>query len=170
MGLFDLFRSRRERESAVPGGMSSAESGSVDLTEADGLGALGDAIGQALNGGDANVTMESQVINLQGQGDELRNSILDTLKTHGIDAEKGQSVQIADPAVAQDIFAALSKHGLNPAFMGVDAATYDAIPATAPSLAAGDTITQLERLGKLQEDGVLTAAEFEEQKRKIIGE
>jgi uncharacterized membrane protein YdbT with pleckstrin-like domain len=40
-------------------------------------------------------------------------------------------------------------------------------PQTAPS--APSTTTELERLGKLRDDGVLTQAEFEDQKRKILG-
>lgn len=41
-------------------------------------------------------------------------------------------------------------------------------PAAAPP-AAPSTMSELERLGKLRADGVLTEAEFEEQKKKILG-
>jgi uncharacterized membrane protein YdbT with pleckstrin-like domain len=39
----------------------------------------------------------------------------------------------------------------------------------APPPAAPSTMTELERLAKLRDDGVLTPAEFEEQKKKILG-
>jgi uncharacterized membrane protein YdbT with pleckstrin-like domain len=38
-----------------------------------------------------------------------------------------------------------------------------------PPAAAPSTMTELERLAKLRDDGVLTEAEFEEQKKKILG-
>jgi membrane protein YdbS with pleckstrin-like domain len=38
-----------------------------------------------------------------------------------------------------------------------------------PPAAAPSTTTELERLAKLRDDGVLTQAEFEDQKRKILG-
>ena len=42
--------------------------------------------------------------------------------------------------------------------------------AAAPAPAAqDDTISQLERLGKLKDQGVLTEQEFEDQKAKILG-
>jgi membrane protein YdbS with pleckstrin-like domain len=40
---------------------------------------------------------------------------------------------------------------------------------TGPPPAAPSTMTELERLAKLRDDGVLTQAEFEEQKKKILG-
>jgi hypothetical protein len=43
-------------------------------------------------------------------------------------------------------------------------------PAPAPATAGqDDTISQLERLGKLKDQGVLTEQEFEDQKAKILG-
>jgi hypothetical protein len=38
-----------------------------------------------------------------------------------------------------------------------------------PPPASPSTMTELERLAKLRDDGVLTQAEFEEQKKKILG-
>jgi hypothetical protein len=46
-------------------------------------------------------------------------------------------------------------------------APVQAAPAAAP--AAGDPIEQLERLGELRDKGVLTDAEFEAQKAKLLG-
>ena len=43
---------------------------------------------------------------------------------------------------------------------------YEEAPAAAPS--SGDTIQQLKELGELKSSGVLTEAEFEAQKAKIL--
>jgi membrane protease subunit (stomatin/prohibitin family) len=42
-------------------------------------------------------------------------------------------------------------------------------PAAAPAPAAPDPIEQLEKLGELRDKGVLTEAEFEEQKAQLLG-
>ncbi|MFI6662431.1 SHOCT domain-containing protein [Streptomyces sp. NPDC050523] len=42
-------------------------------------------------------------------------------------------------------------------------------PAAAPSSDMNDKIAQLKQLGELKTQGVLTEAEFEEQKRRILG-
>jgi hypothetical protein len=42
-------------------------------------------------------------------------------------------------------------------------------PTPAPAPAASSAIDDLERLGKLRDAGVLTEAEFEAEKRKILG-
>lgn len=41
-------------------------------------------------------------------------------------------------------------------------------PAPAPSSGGGDTIEQLKQLGELRDAGVLTDAEFEAQKAKVL--
>ncbi len=163
MGLFDFFKNRNERESALPDGMSMSDPSS--------LGALSEALGQSLSGQPAvSISSSQNVVDLQDQGEELRTSILETLKAHGIDAEQGQSVQITDPSVATDIFKTLSEHGLDASHMGMGAAAFGAMPATTEMVTQGDSISQLERLGKLYADGVLTDSEFSEQKRKVLGQ
>jgi membrane protease subunit (stomatin/prohibitin family) len=42
-------------------------------------------------------------------------------------------------------------------------------PAAAPAPAAEDPIEKLAKLGELRDKGVLTEAEFEEQKAKLLG-
>jgi hypothetical protein len=49
------------------------------------------------------------------------------------------------------------------------AAAAAAPPPPLPAAAADDTITQLERLGALKQQGVLTDAEFQAQKTKLLG-
>ena len=43
-----------------------------------------------------------------------------------------------------------------------------AAPAPAPAASADDTLTQLQKLGELKAQGILTDAEFEAQKAKIL--
>jgi hypothetical protein len=44
-----------------------------------------------------------------------------------------------------------------------------AAPPPAPAAPAADPLEQLEKLGQLKEQGILTEAEFEAQKAKILG-
>jgi hypothetical protein len=46
--------------------------------------------------------------------------------------------------------------------------TYDAPPPPAPAAAAPDLVTQLKELAALKDQGVLTDAEFETQKARLL--
>jgi Short C-terminal domain len=178
MGLFDFLRKRRERESAIPGGGSAGDVGDagrpqsagVDLTQIDtsSLGGFAKLFEAALKSGGANVSVTqapAQVMDLQGQGEELRNAILETLRRNGIDAEKGQEVQVTDPGLQQEIFRTLAEHGVD---IGAVAGAVAADPAV--PMGSEDTVAKLERLQRLREQGALTEAEFEQQKRRILGD
>ena len=55
---------------------------------------------------------------------------------------------------------------------GLESEAYAAAPSAAPAAAgaiAPDTITQLQQLGQLHEQGVLTDEEFAQQKAKLLG-
>ena len=143
MGLFDFFKRRRERESAVqlppsagiePAtqsvvGRQVAGGGERDLSSAsfqapglmEGLGALtqlGPLLQQAMAEGNVTVTQgPTQTIDMRGSplGDEIR----EIMRQHGIDPEgQGQSGQSIDAAAFGDmqlqILAALAKHGVDP--------------------------------------------------------
>ena len=183
MGLFDFLRGRRERESALPDGTQmsigepaqteSGQPGQADLSalgDLGQLGGMGEMIRQAASQGHLDVQVNQEppkVMNLQGQGDELRNAILQTLREHGVDARKGDEVKVTDPALQQAIFQTLSQHGVDVSQM----AGGDALEASAaPASGGGDSIGQLERLQKLRDEGVLSEGEFEQQKKKILGE
>jgi hypothetical protein len=159
MGFLDFFRGRRERESAI-----STEA----LPDASGLGGFGKVFEEALRSGGTQMSVSqgaSQVMNLQGQAEDLRQAILETLRRNGIDAVKGQEVQVTDPDLQQQIFKTLAEHGVD---VGAVAGAVAADPAV-PMGGGGDTVSQLERLQRLREQGALTDNEFEEQKRRIIG-
>lgn len=65
---------------------------------------------------------------------------------------------------AQDAAAAPSA----PALPAPPAPAPPAPPAAASALSSADVITQLQQLGQLRESGVLTEAEFETQKTRIL--
>ena len=151
MGIFDFFRRRRERESAV------------DFSE---LGGFAPVVEQATKAGGAQATpalSSAHALDLRGQ-EELRDAVLATLHRHGVDAEKGQQVQVTDAHLQQEIFKTLSEHG-------VDVTTVAEAVASDPAVPMGgeDTVGQLERLQRLRKQGTLTDAEFAQQKRRILG-
>ena len=105
-----------------------------------------------------------QVMNLQSQGDELRKAILDTLRQHGIDADKGDQVQVSRSGCpAGDL------QDPRPARARVDQMQGGSALGAAGSSTEEDSISALERLQRLREQGVLSAEEFERQKTKILG-
>jgi uncharacterized membrane protein YdbT with pleckstrin-like domain len=55
-------------------------------------------------------------------------------------------------------------------YQGETAAPVAAPPTSAPASGAPSTTTELERLAKLRDDGVLTEVEFQAQKAKILGQ
>jgi hypothetical protein len=125
MGLFDFFKRRRERESAVPEAELDAieeqpvvgqqVEGAQQLPEGFDLSQLGSMIQSAIEQG--NVTVEqgpTQTIDMRGSG--LREEILGIMQQHGIDAEGGgqESINAGDyPDMQKQILEALSKHGVN---------------------------------------------------------
>ena len=133
MGLFDFFRNRRQRESALEqaetetdlgtfakpegqdvvgqqvAGAPGFSGGDVDLSQ------LGSMIQSAIEHG--NVTIEqgpSQTIDMRGTG--LREEILGIMQQHGLNPEGGASMNVnaGDYGDMQkQIMDALSKHGVN---------------------------------------------------------
>lgn len=151
MGIFDFFRRRRERESAV------------DFSQTGGFAPV---LEQATKSGGAEVTPElssTHALDLRGQ-EELRDAVLATLRRHGVDAEQGQQVQVTDPHLQQEVFKTLSEHGVDVTAVAGAVASDPAVP-----MGGEDTVGRLERLQRLREQGTLTDAEFEQQKREILG-
>jgi hypothetical protein len=125
MGLFDFFKRRRQRESAIPEAEIQSQDQPVVGQQVEGaqqlpggidLSQLGPMIQSAIAQG--NVTVEqgpAQTIDMRGSG--LREEIVGIMKSHGIDAEAGDaqaSINAGDYGDMQkQILEALSKHGLN---------------------------------------------------------
>lgn len=151
MSIFDFFRRRRERESAI---------------DSSQLGGFAPVLEQAMRSRGAEVTptpSSAHALDLRGQ-EELRDAILATLRRHGIDAAKGQQVQVTDPQLQQEIFKTLSEHGVDVTAVAGAMASDPAVP-----MGGEDTVGRLERLQHLREQGTITGAEFEQQKREILG-
>jgi hypothetical protein len=151
MGIFDFFRRRHERESAI------------DLSQ---LGGYAPVVERATKSGGAEVTptlSSAHALDLRSQ-EELRDAVLATLRRHGVDAEKGQQVQVTDPQLQREIFKTLSEHGVDVTAVAGAVASDPAVP-----MGGEDTVGRLERLQRLREEGALTDAEFEQQKREILG-
>jgi hypothetical protein len=143
VGLFDFFKRRRERESAIPGsspesltrqlkgdgkpigqpvGQAFPQAGpqSVDLTAATDLAGVMAMMQQAFQTGEIQVTQgEKQVIDLRGSG--LREQIMGALEQHGIDPEAAQGGQInaSDvPGLQEQIMQALQDAGVDVGQLG----------------------------------------------------
>lgn len=134
MGLFDFFKRRRERESAIPAdtpesltrelkgdsgpvgqAFPQAAAQSVDLTAATDLAGIMAMMQQAFQSGDIQVTQgENQVIDLRGSG--LRDEIIGALEQHGIDpdAAQGSEINASDrPGLQEQIMQALQDAGVD---------------------------------------------------------
>jgi hypothetical protein len=143
VGLFDFFKRRRERESAIPadtpesvtrqlegddepigqpiGQAFPQESAqTVDLTAATDLAGIMAMMQQAFQSGDIQVTQgENQVIDLRGSG--LRDEIMGALEQHGIDpgAAQGSEIDASDvPGLQEQIMQALQDAGVDVGQLG----------------------------------------------------
>lgn len=154
MGLFDFFRRRSERESALGGPGQSGEAGfSVTSTPAV-------------------VTQSSQTIDATGAMG-LRDDMFEILRRHGIDPEKGQAVSVdasTMPGMADEIQRALAGHGIqipqaNWTPQGTDGIMQMGVPP-----AGADTEDRLRQLTELLQSGLITQEEFNQQRSRIIGD
>jgi hypothetical protein len=98
----------------------------------------------------------------------------------GLIGVAARTAVVAGTATA--VVGGVSRHQANRQQQAAEAAAYEqqqavpmqAAPAPQPSYAPGpavsdDTVAQLERLGKLKQEGILTDEEFAAQKAKILG-
>jgi hypothetical protein len=139
VGLFDFFKRRRERESAIPGGtpeslshqlkgdaepigqaFPQASPQSVDLTAATDLAGIMAMMQRAFESGDIQVTQgKSRVIDLRGSG--LRDEIVSALEQHGIDPNvaQGSEIDASDvPGLQEQIMQALQDAGVDVGHLG----------------------------------------------------
>lgn len=161
MGLFDFLR--RKDESAIP------RPGTPEFEAAVAGTAIPDAQSVQMGEGgwssaDDPVQVEqgpSQTIDLRGTG--ARENVEEVLRKHGIDPDKpGQQVDASSvPGLQQALLAALGMSGLQ-------------IP-DAEGFGGGidppkvDPLAQVEYLASKRDAGEITDAEFEAQKRKLLG-
>jgi hypothetical protein len=104
----------------------------------------------------------NQVLDLRGSG--AREQVLKALREHGIDPDKkGQTINAATiPGLQESIFRALGQAGVQiPNAGGFGGAV---MPPQQ------DEVAQLEHLAQQRDSGRITQAEFEAQKRRLLGE
>jgi hypothetical protein len=84
----------------------------------------------------------------------------------------GETIDLTGTQEGEQVARTLQEQGLMPEGLGrqPDAAQPPAAPAESSTpTAVEERIAQLERLAKLRDSGVLTAAEFEAEKAKVLG-
>jgi hypothetical protein len=183
MGLFDFFRRRRERESVQSAiGQIQNQGGSVSFGEGAGTGGATvetqnlsgdwkDLLG-AFAGGDVSVTQAQQSIDLRNVSG-LREGVLDALRQHGIDPENPGQVNAADvPGLQEALMQAFQSHGIdfgNLAGMAQGGIQIDASGAGASGLGDSQQVAaQLKQLDELKAQGVLSDAEYQQQRQRVL--
>jgi hypothetical protein len=127
MGLFDYFKRRRQRESAIPqGDVVSGDVGSTPVPAAQPQPAPG---APNVPPGGVAVTMTPEImqqmaglqrlmsaheVNLREQPMEVRQAVAGDLQAKGINAQVGGALQITDPQQIHDVVQVLKDHGLLP--------------------------------------------------------
>jgi hypothetical protein len=125
MGLFDYFKRRRSRESAVPEGMSTGDeatatpmpSAPTAQPSAGPPGTAPDAMHQLMG---LQTLMSQHEVNLTQQPMEVREAVANDLQARGINAQVGGALQITDPQQIHDVIQVLKDHGLLPANVTVN--------------------------------------------------
>jgi hypothetical protein len=121
VGLFDYFRRRRERESAIP--QSSTDSTGFSATSTASPPAPMPQAGQSPAVMNPAMMQQMMVlqrlmseheVNLTQQPIEVRQAVASDLQSRGINAQVGGALQVTDPQQIQDVVEVLKNHGLLP--------------------------------------------------------
>jgi len=174
MGLFGFLRKNDERAIPEPGTPefdAAVEGSAIPDSKSVSMGDSGwtnpDSAHHALQqlGIDppkVQVEQSSQTIDLRGTG--AREQVIKALREHGIDPDKkGQTIDAASvPGLQESIFQALGQAGVQiPGAGGFGGAV---VPPEQ------DPLDQVAYLDQQRDAGKITDAEFEAQKRKLLGE
>ena len=185
MGLFDFLRRKGETAIPEPGtpefeaavqGSAIQDEQSVSMGESGWTTTEGTADAQQIpdeakqvlqqlgidpSKADVDVEQSSQTIDLRGTG--AREEVEKVLREHGIDPdEKGQTIDASTkPGLQEAILGALFKGGVDIP----NAGGFGGAIAPPPQ----DNVAQLEHLAKQRDLGAITHAEFEAQKKKLLG-
>ena len=177
MGVFDFLRGKDDKAMPEPGTpeweaavSGSALPGSVEMGQsgwtktAPGRSAADDAVRKAgINPSEVEVHDQgSQTVDLRGTG--AREDVEKVLREHGIDPDKeGQQIDASTvPGLQEAILGALGASGLKIP----DAGGFGGGISPPPQ----DPLDQIEHLAKQRDAGALSDAEFEAQKRKLLGD
>jgi hypothetical protein len=119
MGLFDYFKRRRERESAIPQGAGVAPiardepaPGAPNVPPGGVAVTMTPELMQQMAG--LQRLMTAHEVNLREQPIEVRQAVAGDLQAKGINAQVGGALQITDPQQIHDVVQVLKDHGLLP--------------------------------------------------------
>jgi hypothetical protein len=174
MGLFGFLRKNDERaipEPGTPEFEAAVEGSAIPDSKSVSMGQSGwtnpDSAHHALqqlgiDPSNVQVDQSSQTIDLRGTG--AREQVLKALREHGIDPDKkGQTINAASvPGLQESIFQALGQAGVQ--IPGVGGFGGAVVPPEQ------DPLDQVAYLDQQRDAGKITDAEFEAQKRKLLGE
>ena len=124
----------------------------------------------AIDPGTVQVDQSSKTIDLRGTG--AREDLMKVLREHGIDPDKkGQQIDASTmPGLQEAIFEILGAAGLQiPGTSGDPGTTIATGPGGMRATTSIDPLEQVEHLARKRDAGEITDAEFEAQKRKLLG-
>jgi hypothetical protein len=175
VGLFGFLRKKDERAIPEPGtpefdaavqGSALPDSQSVSMGETGWTNpdSAHHALQQlGIDPGKAQVEQTSQTIDLRGSG--ARDQILEVLRQHGIDPDKkGQTINATSVPGLQDALMAVLKGKIG---MQIPNAGGFGGGVAAPQQ---DPLDQVAYLDQQRDAGKITDAEFEAQKKRLLGE
>ena len=143
MGLFGFFRRRRDRE-----------------------GMLGDATPGAIG------VQSAQTIYARNVGG-LHDDMLEILKRHGIDPMSGQmtAINATDiPGLTEEIQGALAGHGLQIPTVAWSPQGMPGLMQMGEPPNGSDPAERIHKLEQLRDSGLITPAEFDQQRSRILAE
>jgi hypothetical protein len=116
-------------------------------------------------------TPAAPAVTMTGQNPAAQAAVQAVLAQNGMGGQGVVDLR-GRPEVREQVFAALEAQGIDTTAMRAavtarEAATGAGVAAS-PAPSGGDPIERLEKLGKLRDSGVLSAEEFEQQKKKIL--
>jgi hypothetical protein len=165
MGLLDFFKRRSERERAIPGA-EAGDSGTFSI------GAPSQQADPAKGGSPGALTQPSQTIDASNVAG-LRDNVLAILERRGIDPMSSQTraIDASDfPGLAEEIQAALAGTGIQLPAVNWSPKGVPGLMQMSQPPAGLDTDHRLKQLTQLRDSGLITPAEFEHQRSRILGE
>lgn len=165
MGLLDFFKRRSERERAIPDADPS-EAGTVSVAPPS------EQAGPLQGGSPGAVTGQPQTIDARNVAG-LRDNMLEILKRHGIDPMSGQTAAInaSDiPGLTEEIQGALAGHGIQIPNMAWSPQGMPGLMQMSEPPHGSDPAERIHKLEQLRDSGLITPAEFDQQRARVLGE
>jgi hypothetical protein len=190
MGLFDFFRQRRDRESALAAAVEiQSQGGSVAVGDTTGavpaappLAPPGSVAGETgdwqemlkgMASGQVSISQAQQSIDLRDV-EGLRADVMAAMKAHGVDPEHPGAVDASQVAGLQEaVTKAMEAHGIDlpalsaQAWGAMQGGAEFGVPASAP--VTNDAVkAQLQQLDRLRAEGALTDDEYRKERQKVL--